>query len=31
MQELVKEWVDLAMELERRERAAQQKHGDRSR
>jgi hypothetical protein len=29
MQELVKEWVDLAMEVERQERAAQ-KHGDRS-
>ncbi len=29
MQELVKEWVDLAMEVERRERAAQ-KHRDRS-
>ena len=26
MQELVKEWVDLSMELERQERAAQQKH-----
>ncbi len=30
MQELVKEWVDLSMELERQERAAQRKHGDRS-
>lgn len=30
MQELVKEWVDLAMEVERRERAELQKHGDRS-
>lgn len=30
MQELIKEWVDLAMEVERRERVAQ-KHGDRSR
>jgi len=30
MQELVKEWVDLSMELERQERASQQKHGDRS-
>jgi len=30
MQELVKEWVDLAMEVERRERSAQQKHGNRS-
>ena len=30
MQELVKEWVDLSMELERQERAEQQKHGDRS-
>jgi hypothetical protein len=30
MQELVKEWVDLSMEQERLERAAQQKHGDRS-
>jgi hypothetical protein len=30
MQELVKEWVDLAMEVERLERAAQPKHGDRS-
>jgi len=30
MQELVKEWVDLSMEQERQERAAQQKHGDRS-
>jgi len=26
LQELVKEWVDLSMELERQERAAQQKH-----
>ena len=31
MQELVKEWVDLSMELERQERAAERKHGDRSR
>ena len=31
MQELVKEWVDLAMEVERRERAALPKHGNRSR
>jgi hypothetical protein len=31
MQELVKEWVDLSMDLERQERAALQKHGDRSR
>jgi len=30
MQELVKEWVDLSMELERQERASPQKHGDRS-
>ena len=30
MQELVKEWVDLSMEQERQERAAQKKHGDRS-
>jgi hypothetical protein len=30
MQELIKEWVDLSMEQERQERAAQQKHGDRS-
>jgi hypothetical protein len=30
MQELVKEWVDLSMEQERQERAAQPKHGDRS-
>jgi len=30
MQELVKEWVDLSMELERQERAAQKKHGNRS-
>jgi len=30
MQELVKEWVDLSMELERQDRASQQKHGDRS-
>jgi len=30
MRELVKEWVDLSMEQERRERAARQKHGDRS-
>jgi hypothetical protein len=30
MQELVKEWVDLEMELERRERAGQKKHGHRS-
>jgi hypothetical protein len=30
LQELVKEWVDLAMELERQDRAAQQKHGNRS-
>jgi hypothetical protein len=30
MQELVKEWVDLWMEQERQERAAQKKHGDRS-
>jgi Family of unknown function (DUF6788) len=30
MQELVKEWVDLAMEVERRERAALPKHGSRS-
>ncbi len=30
LQQLVKEWVDLAMEVERRERAAQQKHGHRS-
>jgi len=30
MQELVKEWVDLAMEIERRERAAHRKHGHRS-
>jgi hypothetical protein len=29
MQELIKEWVDLSMEVERQERAAQ-KHGDRS-
>ncbi len=30
LQELVKEWVDLAMEVERQERAAQRKHGHRS-
>jgi hypothetical protein len=30
MQELFKEWVDLSMEVERQERAAQRKHGDRS-
>jgi len=30
MQELIKEWVDLSMELERQERASQKKHGDRS-
>ncbi len=30
MQELVKEWVDLSLEVERQERAAQ-KHGNRSR
>lgn len=30
MQELIKEWVDLSMEQERQERAAQPKHGDRS-
>jgi hypothetical protein len=30
LQELVKEWVDLAMEVERRERAEQHKHGHRS-
>jgi hypothetical protein len=31
LQGLVREWVDLAMEVERRERAALPKHGDRSR
>lgn len=29
-QELFKEWVNLSMEEERQERAAQQKHADRS-
>jgi len=31
MQKLVKEWVDLAMEVERQERAAQHRHGHRNR
>jgi len=30
LQDLVKEWVDLAMEIERQERAALPKHGNRS-